>query len=317
MYLSGCGTCQCILHQEAGRFLRWLRKRAVWIGRPCATQRLVLMNKVCSLQTFMLQLLIPRGKDFVKWAGFSDKMLDSACVSSAGVSRAPHDLLIIDEGQSLYHLSRQADDLWNALKALSGGPQFGVVPRRLRVIMAVMYGTEPSGLPVEQRQSDQPIRQHGAPLTPRTSGRGTSVAEPMMVDSGSRTSSEAGYSPMDFGVNYMLTVERREFELSRGVWVKLGLALSLSEYDDLLLSFRTVIQRPDAMTACDTKNAVYSLTSGQVGSLYTVFSLRLHKMTPRNFYLRYAFAARLDCQAAGYVGCKASEPSSGWRRGHC
>ena len=67
------------------------------------------------------------------------------------------DLLLIDEAQVLYH--NDHDPLWGKLKLLTQGPQPGQPRPTLRIIMAAMYGSHPSGI-------GQPSSSNALPATP-------------------------------------------------------------------------------------------------------------------------------------------------------
>ena len=66
-------------------------------------------------------------------------------VCCVGDSASPFlQLLLVDEVQALYPYS--TDPLWGKLKSLTQGPQAGQPPQPLRIIVATMYGTQPSGI---------------------------------------------------------------------------------------------------------------------------------------------------------------------------
>ena len=75
-------------------------------------------------------------------------------VCRAGGGRFLLDVVLIDEAQLTYR--DDGDPLWAKLKSLTQGPQPGQSPPTLRIIMAAMYGSQPSGIALPSDASPPP-----------------------------------------------------------------------------------------------------------------------------------------------------------------
>ena len=160
-------------------------------------------------------------------------------------SEKTHDLLIIDEGQLLYPSWREAEELWNTLKAVeAGGTQLQM---RLRIIMAVMYGTRPTGVRgfEEHEQADSSSTAHVSQQSVRPTNP---LASPYL------------FAPDS-------VVETQPESAASTPWgaPKPGLALTPSEYAELIGSFRQYISWPDALASPRVYDEIYRVTNGLVG----------------------------------------------------
>ena len=162
---------------------------------------------------------------------------------------ADTDLLIIDEAQILYKPSVQATALFNSMKALASGPGGGK-PRNLRIILAVQYGADPSGL----RLSQQSQHQMQSGITPQ-------LARVQLQESHRLSLPDSPtLTPVTFSTQCLVTFVANT--LVSGY--SLQLPLTRLEYNELLASFRRrssfIGDLPDDLLA-----SLYDLTAGHVG----------------------------------------------------
>lgn len=175
------------------------------------------------------------------------------------------DLLFIDEGHLLFAERRQSNDLWTKLKFLAGAGKQLPQENRLRVILAVMYGVKPSGVravPATRSQLWQADMQArvtaaGGAHASNVAGQG---AESMEVDALADVNEVALESPMAFRADHVIGV----LHDGRSGADMPALALDLSEYDELIESFRQSCRLTDALSDQTLKTAIFEITNGLV-----------------------------------------------------
>ena len=171
-------------------------------------------------------------------------------------------LLVIDEAQDLYRPRRAAGMLWSAMKSLAAGSEGDPNPKQLRILLALMYGTRPSGMsqPLPADQVQRPADWQDLAQLGDAAGQ-KNLPKPGSAKPDASPLHSPLVAPMDFGEAHSITMYKREHQQAP----RLFQALREAEFQELVGKFKGRFHSDAFQPQLQLFQILYRVTSGLVG----------------------------------------------------